>query len=209
MRAMAFAYQNDPNIWDELCEKQYCFGSELIVAPVHYGFSRTRPVYLPPGLWRDFWSGELCEGGQVVQSHAELDHIPVFAKAGAIIPRLDPSPQTLTTATNERIKTAGEDLLVDIYPGSNGDFCLYDGTIFQWYEEEGKFVIKNCAKQRQVSVRLVDGGEEHTFAAISEGHLITVLRGSLAGDPRYTRVVMIGDQVELKVSRARFKFTTS
>jgi len=78
---------------------QYCFGAELLVAPVYYGFSRTRLVYLPVGEWRGFWSGELLRVGRVVRRRAGVESIPVFARAGAIIPRLDPSPDTLLPAT--------------------------------------------------------------------------------------------------------------
>ena len=54
MRAMPLEYPQDPNVWGQQAEHQYCFGSELLVAPIYYGFSRERLVYLPPGEWRDF-----------------------------------------------------------------------------------------------------------------------------------------------------------
>jgi len=208
MRAMALAYQDDPAIWEEICEKQFCFGAQLIVAPVHYGFSRTRPVYLPEGLWRDFWTGEPFEGAKVVACRADIDHIPVFARAGAIIPRLDPSPQTLVPTTNERIQSAGDDLLIDIYPGEDGEFCLYDGTTFQWMDEEGKLVITKSLKDRQISVRLVNGEDDHSFTATSDGKMVSVLKGSIGGDDRYARVILSGEETVLCLMKRQFHIVT-
>ncbi len=130
MRAMPLEHPDEPEAWGELAEHQYCFGAELLVAPVYYGFSRTRLVYLPQGLWRDFWTGELLQGGRVVRHRAEVEQIPVFARVGAIIPRLDPSPDTLLPATQEGVRQAGDDLRLDLYPGANGSFRLHDGTEF-------------------------------------------------------------------------------
>ena len=62
MRAMPLEYPDEPDAWGDLAGHQYCFGAELLVAPVYYGFSRTRLVFLPQGLWRDFWTGELSAG---------------------------------------------------------------------------------------------------------------------------------------------------
>ncbi len=156
MRAMALEFEKENGIWDKLCEDQYCFGSELIVAPIHYGFSRVRPVFLPQGLWRDFWTGELYQGGQEVLCKAALDQIPVFARAGAIIPYLDPTPQTLVSTANQQVPGAGQDLYVDIYPGADGRFELYDGMQFQWDDTQQQLTVSNSSVERQVSVRLVN-----------------------------------------------------
>jgi len=208
MRAMVVEHESDPHIWDKLCEDQYCFGSELIVAPVHYGFSRTRPVYLPHGTWRDFWSGNLLEGGIVVNCRAEIDQIPVFVRTGAIIPYLDPSPQTLLPVKYDHIQQAGNDLRVDIYCGANGEFTLYDGTHFSWDDAQGKLHIRNAAVQRQISVKLIGNEAESTFTATCDGKLITVLQGSLSGDNHYARVAVCGEEVELTLARREFDINT-
>ena len=90
----------------ELISMQGEMNAELLVAPVYYGFSRTRLVYLPEGLWRDFWTGELLQGGRTVRRRAGIEEIPVFARAGAIIPRLDLSPDTLIPATVKGVRVA-------------------------------------------------------------------------------------------------------
>ena len=155
MRAMPLEFPADPGVWGDLAEHQYCFGAELLVAPVYYGFSRLRPVYLPEGQWRDFWTGELLDGGQVVRCRAEIDQIPVFARAGAIIPRLAPSPSTLLPATRQGVRSAGKDLRIDLYPGDNGRFRLGDGTEFTWDEAAETLTISGSPVARRVSVRRV------------------------------------------------------
>ena len=101
MRAMPLEFPGDPQSWGELAEHQYCFGAELLLAPLYYGFSRIRVVYLPQGSWCDVWSGERFEGGRAIRCRAGPEEIPVFARAGAIIPWLDPSPDTLLPASQK------------------------------------------------------------------------------------------------------------
>jgi alpha-glucosidase (family GH31 glycosyl hydrolase) len=152
---MPLEYPDAPGVWGDVAEHQYCFGAELLVAPVYYGFSRTRLVYLPAGKWRDFWSGKLLEGGRVVRCQAEVDQIPVFARAGAIIPYLDPIPDTVLPASQEGVCSAGDDLRLDLYPGADGHFRLHDGTQFTWDEAAQTLTISASPLARQLSVRRV------------------------------------------------------
>lgn len=200
MRAMVLEYENEPFIWDDLCESQYSFGAEILVAPIHYGFSRTRPVFLPTGMWRDFWTGELFEGGRRIYSHAEVDQIPVFVKAGAIIPKLDFPPQTLLGASNVHIFQSDNNLRVDIYPGVNGKFRLYDGTLFEWNEKEKQLIISNSLMERQVSVRLVDGADNHFFTATCCGKPLVVIFESLSKEKGYSRITLSEKEVNLKLA---------
>lgn len=84
MRAL-FVEQPDDEHWREF-PYQYYFGDQILVAPVVEPGVDTTRVYVPPGSWYDFWTGQLVSGGKVVETPAPLDHIPVLAKAGAIIP---------------------------------------------------------------------------------------------------------------------------
>ena len=196
MRAMPLEYPQDPNVWGQQAEHQYCFGSELLVAPIYYGFSRERLVYLPPGEWRDFWTGEVLWGGQVVSRPAEIDVIPVLARAGAIIPRLDPSAETLLPATAPGVRSAGFDLRVDIYPGTDGHFQLTDGTEFRWFEATQTVVISNSPIPRQVSLRrvCVEPGQARVSCAEK---LVPTEQGSLNGEMDYVRFSV--DQREFKL----------
>lgn len=188
MRAMAFAFPDDPNIWQENAEFQYCFGGELVVAPVYFGHATKRHVYLPSGLWCDFWNGSRFEGDSEVIVTANLDQIPVFAKAGAIIPFLDPSPDTLLPVLDEpEIKVAGNDLRLQVYPGADGSFQLHDGTQFSWLEQKSILQIESQPVKRTVSVRIMNS----TFTLLSvtdqDGNHGSFAETSLNGDPDHIR----------------------
>jgi alpha-D-xyloside xylohydrolase len=190
MRAMPLEYPDEKASWEDLAEHQYCFGAELLVAPVYYGFSRTRLVFLPQGLWRGFWTGGLLQGGRVIRHQAEMDQIPVFARAGAIIPRLDPSPDTLLSAIQDGVRTAGDDLRLDLYPGADGRFRLHDGTEFVWDEAGQTLTITGSPVERQVSVRHVGLEPGRCSTALCGGMELPVERGSLNGEEEYGRVAV-------------------
>ncbi|MGD2039226.1 MAG: glycoside hydrolase family 31 protein [Anaerolineae bacterium] len=192
MRAMPLEFPEDPRSWGALAEHQYCLGAELLVAPVYYGFSRIRLLYLPAGLWRDFWTGAPVEGGQAIRSPAEITQIPAFARAGAIIPRLDPTPDTLLLATKAGIQSAGDDLRIDVYAGADGRFQLYDGTEFVWDEAAQELTVTSSPVPRQVSVRRVVEETNPFVTAHSGGQDLTMAAGSLNGEPEYGRVTLSG-----------------
>jgi alpha-D-xyloside xylohydrolase len=155
LRALPLEFPDDPGVWDDMAEREYCFGGQLLVAPVYYGLDRYRHLYLPAGGWRDFWTGEWRAGGRVHRVHADLDTIPVHARAGAIIPWLDPSADTCVPADDPRLRQAGADLRLSLYPGADGRFRLYDGTRFAWQEQAGSLVIEGSPVERQVAVGIM------------------------------------------------------
>jgi alpha-D-xyloside xylohydrolase len=168
IRAMPLEFPDDPGAWGEPAEHQYCFGMELLVAPVYYGFARARMIYLPAGRWCDFWTGELLVGGQVIRYQADVETLPVLARAGAIIPRLDPSPDTLLPATRGGLRSMGDDLRVDVYLGADGHFRLVDGTEFSWHDAAQTLTISGSPVERQVAVRRVGVDEEYERATVQE-----------------------------------------
>ncbi len=188
MRAMAFSFPDDPNIWQDNAEFQYCFGSELLVAPVYFGHATKRHVYLPPGLWCDFWNGETYQGGEEVIVTSALDQIPVFAKAGAIIPLLDPSADTLLPVLDEpEIKVAGNDLRLQIYPGEDGSFKLYDGTRFNWVEQKSVLQIESQPVSRSISVRMMGRRMDLLSVTDQDGNLHSIKVTNLNGDLNHIR----------------------
>lgn len=84
MRALCVEHPDDEH-WREF-PYQYYLGDQLLVAPVVESGVDASRVYLPAGAWYDFWTGRLVPGGQGIDCPAPIDQIPVFAKAGAIIP---------------------------------------------------------------------------------------------------------------------------
>jgi alpha-glucosidase (family GH31 glycosyl hydrolase) len=93
MRALALAYSNDPE-----CRRypyEYLFGRDLLVAPVVEPDSSAYTVYLPPGNWIDFWTGQPITGGQTIHCDVPLSAILVYVKQGASIPMYLPQNKQL------------------------------------------------------------------------------------------------------------------
>jgi alpha-D-xyloside xylohydrolase len=101
---------------------QYLFGPALLVSPVTVFRARSRPVYLPRGVWYDFWTGERLAGGRTVTAAAPYDRIPVHVRAGSIVP-VGPELQY----TDEK---PADPVTLRVYTGADGRFSLYedDGT---------------------------------------------------------------------------------
>ncbi len=91
-RPLIFDYQADENVRD--LDDQYLFGADLLVAPIVEDGLREREVYLPEGEWFDWNTGAHLTGGKSVLADAPLDYIPVFARAGAVVPMLADAPQS-------------------------------------------------------------------------------------------------------------------
>jgi alpha-glucosidase/alpha-D-xyloside xylohydrolase len=150
MRALWLHYPDDPKAVE--CGDEYLWGKSVLVAPVVEKRATTRRVYLPRGGWYDFWTHELLEGGREISRAVDLETMPLFVRAGSILP-LGPVKQF----TGEKVD---EPLSVSIYPGADADFLLYedDGTSFNYRKGEwmGIQMAWNDAR-RTLSVRLSPG----------------------------------------------------
>ncbi len=127
MSHLSYSYPEDKRAWE--IDDQYLFGSSIMVCPVTEDSSREREVYLPDGVWFDYWSGKRYEGGKRITTAAALDQLPLFVKAGAIIP-FGSEVQYATEPTDEPIS-------VKIYGGADGDFSLYLDDDKSYNYEEG------------------------------------------------------------------------
>jgi len=194
LRAMALAFPDDPKVWDEMMEHQYCFGSELLVAPVYSGPSAQRSLYLPEGKWLDFWTGAAYAGGQAIRVRAELDQIPVFARAGAVIPFLDPSPETLVPCDDPGVRQAGSDLRLQIYPGADGALEMYDGSRFEWQEAQASLRVSRLPESRWIAVRCMAAGLHPQGVETAAGTPVPVVPGSLGGDAYFSRFQAKGSE---------------
>ncbi len=200
IRAMAFAFPDEPDIWQCDNELQYCFGSDLLVSPVYSGHSEVWNVQLPSGTWRDFWDGTRYQGGRTIQVKADIDYLPVFSRAGAIIPLLDPSPDTLLAVLDEpEIKVAGNDLRLQIYPGADGNFHLYDGTLFSWQNSVLTLQISSQPVDRQISVRMMDSALQFSHVMDDQGHQLPTENSNLNGNPDHIRFQTLKDNTYLVV----------
>lgn len=93
----------------------------------------TRSVYLPKGTWFDFWTGRTISGGERIEAPAPIERLPLFVKAGAIIP-MGPVVQY----ANEQPDAPLE---IRIYPGADGAFTLYDDAGDGYGYEKGERAI--------------------------------------------------------------------
>ena len=100
MRALVLNYQDDPRA--RTTKDEYLFGPDFLVAPI-IDEGTQRPVYLPPGAWVDYWTGKPTLGGTTVIADAPLDTIPVWARAGAVIPKIPEDVMTLVPPSRPAI----------------------------------------------------------------------------------------------------------
>ncbi|MEF2966026.1 TIM-barrel domain-containing protein [Paenibacillus sp. M1] len=84
LRSLALEYPDDPETY--LLSDQFLFGRDLLIAPIYRPGTAHRVVYLPQGVWYDYWTGERHEGGRHIMVHAPLDTLPIFVRGGAVIP---------------------------------------------------------------------------------------------------------------------------
>jgi alpha-D-xyloside xylohydrolase len=133
MRGLFMDFGSDPNVAD--IGNEYMFGPALLIAPVTDQGMTTRQVYLPAGTdWYNYWTNERIHGGQTITAQAPIDILPIFVRAGSILPL-----GTEVESTNEEQKIAE----VRVYPGADGTFDLYrdDGNTYAY--ENGEFKVSH------------------------------------------------------------------
>lgn len=127
MRALFMDFPHDPRVSD--IRDEYMFGPALLVAPVTEQGATSRHVYLPAGPdWYNYWTNERVKGGQTVEVSAPIDTIPLFVRAGSILPL---GSEILSTAEPQKIAS------VRVYPGANGDFTLFNDDGHTYAYEKG------------------------------------------------------------------------
>lgn len=111
---------------------EYLFGRSILVAPVTKPGTKSWPVYLPQGSdWYHFYNNEKLKGGQTVQCNAPIDEIPLYIKAGSILP-IGPKVQYST-------QKKWDNLELRIYTGADGTFTLYEDEFDNYNYEQGKY----------------------------------------------------------------------
>ncbi len=120
-RPLFFEDAGDETLQDE--SDTYFWGDDIIVSPVLEEGQRRKDVYLPEGRWIDYWTGRIYNGGSSYDIYAPLDRIPMFVRAGAIIPTVEP---------RDHVRTEPPDTLqLTLYPDTH-----QDGS-FELYEDDG------------------------------------------------------------------------
>jgi alpha-D-xyloside xylohydrolase len=114
-RAMVVEHQNDPLAWKY--DLQYMWGDRILVAP-NCSDGDSVNVWLPGGVWFDLWSEARLEGNRVITVDAPTGYLPLFVKAGSIIPM---APAAMSTAFMRN-----DSLTIHVFPGRDAEFVLYE-----------------------------------------------------------------------------------
>jgi alpha-glucosidase len=147
MRAMGLHYPDDPAAVAR--GDQYLYGRDMLVAPVVEKGATSRTLYLPRGAWYDFWTGETHAGGREITRAVDLATMPLYVRAGAVIPT-GPVRQYTSEPVNGPIE-------LTVYPGADGVSRLYDddGETFDF--RKGDFMLVEMSWHdhvRRLSLRL-------------------------------------------------------
>jgi alpha-D-xyloside xylohydrolase len=145
MRALVMDFPTDKNVYN--INDEYMFGKAILVAPVtdslyvrreqgrtaiDFGTIKTKDVYLPKGAgWIDFWTGVFHAGGHTITCEAPIDQIPLFIRAGSILP-FGPTEQYTSEKRTDTLE-------IRIYPGADGRFTLYEDENDNYDYEKGLF----------------------------------------------------------------------
>ncbi|MEF3402758.1 NPCBM/NEW2 domain-containing protein [Agromyces sp. CCNWLW203] len=121
MRSIALEYPNDPGAYSVEANNEFLLGEDYLVAPVFTDSDVRNGIYLPAGdRWVDYWTGTVHEGGKVVNGYsAPLDTLPIFVRAGAVVPQG-------ITARNASLVPEDSAITVTAYPQGDSSFTLYE-----------------------------------------------------------------------------------
>lgn len=127
MRALFMDFPEDPKVAD--IPDEYMYGPAFLVAPVMEQGATHRSVYLPAGRdWYNYWTNERLHGGQTIVADAPIDTLPLFVRAGSIVPL---GSDVDSTQQTQKIVS------VRVYPGANGSFTLFDDDGKTYAYEKG------------------------------------------------------------------------
>lgn len=176
MRPLGMAFSHDLNTHS--MGDQYMFGPSLLVCPIVEPYfyasgseilrrDREKDVYLPSGCeWIDFWTGERFDGGQSIKCTVSLETIPLFVKAGSIIPM----------GTKRVMSVEGMDpakLEIVIYPGEDAEFVLYEDSGDGYAYENGEYACTTYSWDQKT--RSLHTKVEGSFAGFVENKQLNIV----------------------------------
>jgi alpha-D-xyloside xylohydrolase len=131
-RPLVMDWRADEKTWN--IGDQFMFGPALLVNPVLKADATHRSVYLPSSpKWYDFWTGVSTSGGKEIEAEAPLDRIPLYVRAGSILPM---GPEIEYADQNP-----GGPIELRIYRGADGEFTLYDDAGDSYDYEKGQHSV--------------------------------------------------------------------
>ena len=165
MRALMMDFSNDANVRE--IDDQFMFGPALMVCPVTEYKARERSVYLPSGGdWYAWQSGERYAGGQTVTADAPYSDIPLFVRAGSIIP-CGPDIQYTGEKSDEPVRLM-------VFTGSDGVFSLYEDEGTNYNYESGAY-SRIPLLYSESAQALIIGARSGSFAGMPETRTFEVV----------------------------------
>ncbi len=173
VRALFMDFGADPNVNNpsdaniaELLRYEYMYGPSLLIAPVVDQGMTSRKVYLPAGTdWYNYWTSERVHGGQVLTVNAPIDTLPIFVKAGSILPY---GTEIETTRDEQKIAK------LRVYPGADAEFTLYNDDGVSYAYEHGQHQITTlhwddaAGKLTQEGAKLWDGANTRLLEVVGK-----------------------------------------
>ena len=182
MRALWLHYPDDPVA--SARGDQFLWGRDILVAPVVEKGATGRRVYLPPGTWIDFWTEAPIDGGQEITREVDLGTMPLYVRAGAVVP-IGPVKQYV----DERVTAP---LTLTVYPGIDGTSAWYEDDGLSFNYRTGAF-MRVAAAWRQATRRL--------SLRLTAGRMQPPVRREiavrLAGDTRTTPIAFDGRPLDI------------
>jgi alpha-glucosidase (family GH31 glycosyl hydrolase) len=146
MRALWLHYPDDKQVRGQ--SQEYLWGRDMLIAPVYEKGATSRAVCLPAGTWYDWWDNSRHDGGTTVTRKVDLATMPIYVRAGSIIP-FDPVRQYMAQPVTEPTT-------LKVYSGANGEFTMYedDGNSQNYLQNNGtwtKLSWDDAAKKLTIS----------------------------------------------------------
>jgi alpha-D-xyloside xylohydrolase len=164
MRPLVMDWRDDveaQNTGDE-----YLFGPAILVSPVTTQGATSRNVYLPKTTWYDFWTGAKVEGGEHIQANAPISKLPLYIRAGSIIP-MGPEMEWSTEKPADPIE-------IRVYAGADGDFTFYEDENDSYNYTKGQHATIQLHWD-DAAKSLTIGARQGSFPAVLEKHTFNVV----------------------------------
>jgi alpha-glucosidase/alpha-D-xyloside xylohydrolase len=185
IRALWLHYPDDPAAAAR--GDEYLWGRDILVAPVFEKGATSRKLYLPRGTWYDFWTEEKIEGGREIERKVELSTIPLFVRAGTVLP-LGPVKQYSDEPVNEPLSLV-------VYPGVNEKTTLY--------EDDGKTFNHRRGEFMKVEMNWMDANRRLTLRPSPGSRMLGPNRRPLvirvAGQPTTRAATFDGRQLDISL----------
>ena len=165
MRPLMMDFAGDSKTFD--IGDQFLFGPAMMVCPVTQSGSLNRSVYLPgQNAWYDFWTGKRVTGGQRIDADAPIDLIPLFVRAGTILP--------MGPVVQYAAEQPGKPLEIRVYRGADGAFTIYDDEGDNYNYEKGKYATIPLT-WNDATGTLIIGPRKGKFPGMAKGQTFRIV----------------------------------